>query len=126
MSLGDPSTARPRELTIDAMKIHLLTNLNLLRAEIMNYGLERKLTHALFSDFSKFIFRKRISKETTFFVISINDRLDYLLEIAKNVLSSPNDPERLEYQKFESIATTLIHQSLVKKKLFGLKRKTLG
>jgi hypothetical protein len=113
--------ARPQYLQIDAMKLQLMTNLNLLIAEVRMYREERRsFTHNLVVD------RTTHNKEVTKFTISINERLDYLLEIAKNVFINPIDPEGLEYKRFEDVANRLVRQGLIKPKLGGLKRKKLG
>jgi len=123
MSLDENFMPRSQEFSIDAIKNQLLMNLNLLSIEIQNFKLDRRFVRFFATDTFKFFARKRLNQEQAFFVQSINDRLDYLLSIARNVLKHPNDKEQLEYKKFESYATELIHQSLVRKKLFGLKSK---
>lgn len=123
MSQDEFFVPRSQEFAIDAIKNQLLMNLNLLSMEIQNFKLDRKFIRFFAPDFTKFLSRKKLNQEQAFFVQSINDRLDYLLSIAKNVLKHPNDPEQLEYKKFENYATELIHQSLIKKRLLGLKSK---
>lgn len=123
MSLSESAIPRSQEFAIDAVKNQLLMNLNLLSLEIQNFRLDRKFIRFFATDFFKLVSHKRLNQEHAFFTQSINDRLDYLLSIAKNVLKHPNDPEQLEYKKFENYATALIHQSLIRKKLLGLKTK---
>lgn len=123
MSLGEQFVPRSQEFGIDVVKNQLLMNLNFLSMEIQNFRLDRRFVRFFATDTFKFFARKKLNQEQAFFVQSINDRLDYLLEIAKNVLKHPNDPEQLEYKKFANYAEELIHQSLIRRKLFGLKSK---
>jgi len=70
--------------------------------------------------------KKLESTEATKFVVSINERLDYLLESAKNAFKNPNDPDNLEYRRFADMANRIVRQSLTRYKYGGLKKSKLG
>jgi len=121
MSVDEPIIPRPQHLTIDAMKLQLFTNLNLLAHEVLMYKTEKRtFWHLLIAS------KKLETREATKFVVSINERLDYLLETAKNVFKNPNDQDGLEYKRFEDMANRIVRQSMVKYKYGGLKQIKLG
>jgi|SRR5579883_1379427 len=121
MNADESVMPRPQHLTIDAMKLQLFTNLNLLAHEVLMYKAEKRtFWHLLMAS-------KRLeSRESTKFVVSINERLDYLLETAKNVFKNPNDPDNLEYRRFEDMSNRIVRQGLIKYKYGGLKKTKLG
>jgi hypothetical protein len=129
MSQGQiPKTPRARDPMIDVVKLHLLTNINMIRAEIIAFQSERRRWVRLPMGLEDFLLnktKKEINEEDKLYVNSINDRLAYILEIAKNLLRDVNDPENLEYHRFENLAKSLVERTLYKKTWFGLKKKAL-
>ena len=121
MSSDESIMPRPQHLTIDALKLQLFTNLNLLSHEVLMYKTERRTFWHLFM-----ATKQLETRETTKFVVSINERLDYLLETAKNAFKNPNDPDNLEYRSFADMANRIVRQGLVKTKYYGLKKVKLG
>ncbi|MEO9277478.1 MAG: hypothetical protein ABI340_06850 [Nitrososphaera sp.] len=120
MSVDEPFIPRPQYLTIDAMKIQLFTNLNLLALEVRLFKMDKR---SFGFDFEN---KKVKEKEITKFIVSVNESLDYLLETAKNVFQNPLDPDGLEYKRFADMANRRVRQSLVKYKYLGLKKANLG
>lgn len=100
------------------MKLQLLTSLNILRLEVLLFNEQIRSLDRPFS-----VGRKTHNAEVSKFVINMNERLDLLLSIAKNLLKNPNDPEGLTYQQFEDLANKTVRQGLIKKKYGGLVKK---
>lgn len=120
MSSEMPPLGRPQIYEIDEAKLHLLTNLNMLRMEVLTFNAQSRSLTRFFE-----MGRKEHDKDVTKFVVSINERLDYLLATAKNLLKNPNDSEALEYRQFEDLANKTVRQGLIKKRYGGLVKKKL-
>jgi hypothetical protein len=120
MSSEMPPLGRPQIFELDEAKLHLLNALNQLR-------LETWIFYAYKGSFSRawHLTKKQSDDEVTKFIVSMNERLDYLLEIAKNLLKNPVDVEGLEYRRFEDMANRIVRQRLLKPKYGGLKKKAL-
>jgi len=122
MSDDERPFERERSPQIDFIRLQLLNTLNQLRLEIMLHKTEhRKRIQEMLS----ILQRKDINNDVTFEVVSIRDRVDYLLESAKNLLRDPNDKENLEYKRFESLVVSILGIKLIKKKKLGLQAKRL-
>jgi hypothetical protein len=122
MSEDESGVNRERNPQIDFIKLQLLVVVNQLRAEI----LMQKARHGNIVDrLLSLDSIKEINKSIHLDIITIKDRVDLLLNIAKNLLRSPDDPDNKEYQNFENLVAAILNFKLLKVKKMGLQKKIL-
>ncbi|MDE1814329.1 MAG: hypothetical protein KGH87_05205 [Thaumarchaeota archaeon] len=122
MRQDEPEFGRMRNPSIDFIKLQLLVAVNQLRLESLLHKAEhRKTKDSFFSSASN----REQNKDVTFEVVAIQDRVNYILEIAKNLLRDESDPDNNEYHEFENMVKAILGIKLIKKKYFGLKKKAL-
>jgi hypothetical protein len=122
MSESENAIHRERNPQIDFINLQLLMVVNQLKAEI----LAQKARHGSIID--KLLNAdsiKDMNKNVHFDVVSIRDRVDLLLKIAKNLLRSPDDPDNTEYHNFENLVSAILNYRLLKVKKMGLQKKIL-
>ncbi|MEM3160835.1 MAG: hypothetical protein QXJ74_08635 [Nitrososphaera sp.] len=118
MSEEKPRIGRPQVPELDMVKLDLLSNLNMLRMEVWIFNSMRKSLSYQIS-----VTQGRENEDVSRFVLGINERLDYLLRIAKNLLKNPNDEDDLEYKAFEELANRTVRQGIEIKKKRSFRKK---